>query len=346
VTGWSLAALEADVDRFHLGPVDLEVEPGRSVAVLGRSGAGKTTLLRAIAGFLPTRRGQVRRGATDVTDWAPERRGLGYVPQGLGLFPNRSVARNVAYPLEIRERNDARARTRALLERFSLTPLAARRPAQLSGGEAQRVALARALAADPELILWDEPWQGLDVEARHALSQVLHELREEERVPVIVVTHDPALAFSIADRFLILRDGAVRFASDATTLLDRPPDAFAARFVGFENVFDRDALERAGDSSLATWLGSVAGPEGVAFSAPTVGPGGGAGRWSGRVRSARPTPRGVVIESLSDGLPIVLRLDRVAGTPIPGVGSSLRYDLDPREIHALGGRGPVPEAGA
>jgi len=344
VIGWSLAGLEAEVDRFRLGPVDLEVEPGRSVAVLGRSGAGKTTLLRAIAGFLPARRGQVRRGSTDVTRWAPERRGLGYVPQGLGLFPNRSVARNVAYPLEIRERTDARSRTRALLERFDLTALAARRPAQLSGGEAQRVALARALAAEPELILWDEPWQGLDVEARQALSLVLHELREEERVPVIVVTHDPALAFSVADRFLILRDGAVRFASDATTLLDRPPDAFAARFVGFENVFDRDALERASGSALAAWLGAVAGPEGVAFSAPTVGPDPGTGRWTGRVRSARPTPRGVVIESFSDGFPIALRMERVAGRSIPGVGSTLRYDLDPRDIHALGGPGEAREA--
>jgi ABC-type sulfate/molybdate transport systems ATPase subunit len=349
VTGWVVEGLESDLDAFRLGPVDLAVPPGGAVAVLGRSGAGKTTLLRTIAGFLDARRGRILRDGTDVTDWPPERRGLGYVPQGLGLLPHRSVEGNVRYPFELRERPDAGARARALLERFSLTGLARRRPAQLSGGEAQRVALARALAADPALILWDEPWQALDVEARHELGLVLHDLRAVERIPVVVVTHDPALAFSLADRFVVMREGRVAFASDAPTLLDAPPDAFAARFVGFENVFDRPRLDGVRGSPLASWLLAHAGPEGVAFTAPSALTGGmtplaaGAYRSPGTVRSARPTPGGVVVEVLADGLSLTLRTPRSGSVPPPVAGTAVLFDLAPTDLHALGApRSPAP----
>jgi ABC-type sugar transport system ATPase subunit len=337
MSGWVVEALESDLAGFHLGPIDLTLAPGRAVAVLGRSGAGKTTLLRTLAGFIGCDRGRILRDGTDVTDCLPERRGLGYVPQGLGLFPHRTVERNVRYALELREHADARSRTHALLERFSLTGLADRRPGQLSGGEAQRVALARALAAEPELILWDEPWQALDVEARHELGLVLHDLREVERVPVVVVTHDPGLAFSLADRFLLLRGGRVDLASDATTLLDAPPDGFAARFVGFENVFDPARLKAAGPRALPTWLWDRSGPEGIAFVAPGLPSGGGPAPWHGLVRTARPTPDGVVIEVLADGLALVLRAPRVPGQSPPTAGARVAFDIDPSTLRPLGG---------
>jgi len=344
VSGWEIEALESDLGGFRLGPVDLALAPGTAVAVLGRSGAGKTTFLRTLAGFLAADRGRILRDGTDVTEWLPERRCLGYVPQGLALFPHRTVERNVRYPLELRERPDAAGRTRELLERFSLSKLADRRPSQLSGGEAQRVALARTLAADPELILWDEPWQALDVEARYELGLVLHELRETDRVPVVVVTHDPGLAFSLADRFLLLQDGRVELASDATALLDAPPNAFAARFVGFENVFDRTRLERRGAGGLAAWLLERAGPEGVAFAAPGPSAEGVPWRWTGTVRSARPTPDGVVVEMLADGLPLVLRAPRSRTVPPPLVGARIGFDIDPSALCALGAsRRSVPE---
>ena len=342
MSGWVVEALESDLGGFRLGPVDLELAPGSAVAVLGRSGAGKTTLLRTLAGFLEPRRGRILRDGTDVTGWLPERRQLGYVPQGLGLFPHRTVERNVRYPLEIRERADAKGRVRELLARFELSGLAERHPAQLSGGEAQRVALARALAAEPELILWDEPWQALDVEARHELGLVLHDLRETERLPVVVVTHDPGLAFSLADRFVLLRHGRVELASDATTLLDAPPDAFAARFVGFENVFDRPRLETARSTALATWLLDRAGPEGVAFAAPPAAADGTPRRWTGVVRSARPTPHGVVVEVLADGLPLTLRSPRSPTVRPPVSGASIGFDIDPGELCPLGASRRIP----
>ena len=344
MSGWVVDGVESDLGGFRLGPVDLEIAPGRAVAVLGRSGAGKTTLLRTIAGFLPADRGRILRDGTDVAGWPPERRGLGYVPQGLGLLPHRSVERNVRYPLELRERPDAAARTRELLERFSLTRLADRRPAQLSGGEAQRVAIARALAAEPALILWDEPWQALDVEARYELGHVLHELREQERVPVLVVTHDPGLAFSLADRFLLLRAGRVALATDATHLLDAPPDPFAARFVGFENVFDRARLDAGGSRGLAAWLLERSGPEGIAFAAPGVDGTGAPGPWRGVVRTARPTPEGVIVEAVVDGLPVVLRTSRSRTVPPPVAGGNVAFGIDPGALCPLGAsRRPTEE---
>jgi ABC-type Fe3+/spermidine/putrescine transport system ATPase subunit len=337
---WVVDRLEADLDTFHLGPVDLDIPAGSAVAVLGPSGAGKTTLLRSLAGFLPVEGGQVRRDGADVSDWLPEERRLGYVPQGLGLFPHRTVEGNVRYPLELQERTDGRQRSQALLERFHLTELARRYPARLSGGEQQRVALARALAAEPELILWDEPWQALDVQARYELGLVFHELREAEHVPVVVVTHDPALAFSVADSFLVLEGGRVRGQYDALTLLGHPPDPFVARFVGFDNVFDRALLEATPRTALRSWLLERAGPDGVALTCPTLPPPPGAAPvWEGTVRSARPGPLGLTVELLADELLLTLRVPPPWTPPLPALGGRMWFAIDPGSIHPLGSRG-------
>ena len=337
MTRWSVEGIESGLPGFHLGPVDLTLAPGRVVAVLGNSGAGKTTLLRTLAGFLPADAGRIVRDGVDLTDRPPEARHLGYVPQGLGLFPHRTVERNVSYPLEVRGRTDARARSRELLERFGLTALAQRHPARLSGGELERVALARALAAEPELVLWDEPWQALDVESRHELGLVFEELRETERVPVVVVTHDPALAFSVADTFLVLRGGKVQLYGDAATLISHPSDPFGARFVGFENVYDPESLAVGSPGSLAAWLSARAGPEGIAFARPVLPPGGTApGAWTGVVRSVRPTPEGLALMVRTDPLRVALRLPPPLTTAAPSVGSTVRFDVEEKSVYPLG----------
>jgi putative spermidine/putrescine transport system ATP-binding protein len=338
VTTWKVEGLESRLDQFHLGPVDLELGPGRAVAALGSSGAGKTTLLRTLAGFLPARSGRIFRDGVDITDWMPEERGLGYVPQGLGLFAHRTVERNVRFPLEVRGRRDARARTQELLERFHLVALEHRYPARLSGGEMQRVAIARALAAEPELIVWDEPWQALDVEARYELGQVLQELRETDRVPVLVVTHDPGLAFSLADRFVVLRHGHVQWQGEAGALLDRPFDRFTARFVGFENVYDRAELEARRATPFVAWLLERAGEDGIAFGRPVVaGPApGGAPAWGGSVRSVRPTPEGIAASLEVGGLAVAVRLAQPWTTPLPNAGATLAFVLDAGTLRPLG----------
>jgi putative spermidine/putrescine transport system ATP-binding protein len=346
---WIVDGLETDLDAFHLGPVHATLAPGNAVAVLGASGAGKTTLLRTLAGFLPVRGGRILRDGVDISDWLPEERQLGYVPQGLGLFPHRTVAANVRYPMEIRDRPDAERRTRELLEQFRLSPLANRYPARLSGGEQQRVALARTLAADPGLIVWDEPWQGLDVLARYELGLVLHELRQAERVPMVVVTHDPTLAFSVADSFLVLRGGQVREQCDAATLLRAPADPFAARFVGFENVFDAEALASGPVGSLRAWLLARSGPEGVAFASPTLGPGSAPPPlWEGLVRSARPNPHGFQVEVVAEGLGLSLRVAPPVLAPFPGIGTTVRFGIEPATLQPLGAAvsTPPPSPGA
>ncbi|MCI4366434.1 MAG: ABC transporter ATP-binding protein [Thermoplasmata archaeon] len=334
---WVVQGLEVDLDRFHLGPVDLTVAPGNAVAVLGTSGAGKTTLLRTIAGFVKVRRGRILRDGVDVTDWPPEERSLGYVPQGLGLFPHRTVEGNIRYPMELTDRPDAGPRAKALLEQFRLTALARRYPSRLSGGEQQRVAIARALAADPGLIVWDEPWQGLDVLARHELGVVLHDLRVTERVPMVIVTHDPALAFSVADSFVVLSAGRVREQCDAATLLRAPADPFAARFVGFENVYDVESLAPGAAGGLRAWLSARAGAEGIAFSSPRFPPEEAeVARWEGTVRSARPSPQGLTVEVLADDLLVTLRIPPPVAPPLPRLGERIRFGLDPASLQPLG----------
>ncbi len=331
---WTVEGLESSLGGFHLGPVDLSVGAGEAVAVLGRSGAGKTTLLRTLAGFLPAQGGRVLAGGSDITAWAPEHRGLGYVPQGLGLLPHRTVRANIVYPLELRDRPDPKRRVGELLEEFDLLALADRRPAALSGGERQRVAIARALAADPTLIVWDEPWQGLDVLARDELGRTLQRLRQRERIPVVIVTHDPALAFSVADTFLLLEAGRVRTRGDPARWISAPVDAFAARFAGYENVFDRTELAQEPAGSLGAWLAGRSGPEGVAFASPEAGVPGAA--WEGSVEAVRPSPDGTRIEVRSGGLPVQLRLDRAAPARLPTAGERIRFGVEPGAVRRLG----------
>ena len=334
---WRAEQLESELDHFHLGPVDLELRPGRAVAVLGASGSGKTTLLRTLAGFLPVRQGCLLRDGRDVSDWLPEERALGYVPQGLGLFPHRTVFGNVRYPMELRGVADADARTRTLLERFDLTRFERRHPARLSGGEQQRVAIARALAAEPELIIWDEPWQALDVEARYELGLVLKDLREVERIPVAFVTHDPALAFSLADSFVVLDQGRMRLTGGANDLLENPTDPFVARFVGYENVYDRSTLDPGRDHPFTAWLLERAGPEGVALGNPEAVPTIGVpSTWEGTVRSARPSPDGLRVELTVDDLLVALRLPKPWPAKAPAVGERIRFNVPPETVHPLG----------
>lgn len=337
MNNWACEALTADLGEFHLGPISLSLPAGRATALLGRSGAGKTTLLRALAGHLPCRSGRLLRDGEELTRAPPEARSVGYVPQGLGLFPHRTVEENVRYPLEVAGRPDAAERAAELLDRFRLRPLARRYPTKLSGGEAQRVALARALAREPALLLWDEPWQGLDVEARRELGLLLHALRRDERVPIALVTHDPELAFSVADRFAVLSNGRLAATTDAPSLLDAPPDAFTARFVGFENVLDRRTLDEADASPLSAWLAELAGPGGIAFPARALrrASAGEAG-FAGRLVSARPGPSGLTLEIGIGTLALLGREERAPGAPPPELGQELRIAIDRTSLHPLG----------
>ncbi|MCI4348615.1 MAG: ATP-binding cassette domain-containing protein [Thermoplasmata archaeon] len=339
MSAWSAEGLVVDRGGFRLGPVNLEVRPGESIAVLGRSGAGKTTLLRALAGLEPMVRGSLRRDGESMGRRAPERRGAVYVPPGLGLFPHRTARQNLRYPLELRGAGDDR-RLDEVIERFGITPFAHRRPSTLSEGEKERVAAGRALLADPGLLLWDEPLTSIDPAARRDLLEVLTEVVRTDHVPTVVVTHDSETAFTLADRCLVLDGGSTVFAGQTDDLVRSPPDAFAARFSGFENVWTVAEAELAGRACPPLRpLVARAGAGGLCFPAPSAfpPPSPHADLPLATVRRLAPAPSGYTVDAVVGGIGIRLRWDRTHGPPRGGDPVAFGISLD--EIRSLGRTG-------
>ncbi len=334
--------LTARLDGFALGPVDLEVPPGTALAVLGPSGAGKTTLLRAIAGFVPAYARELSVGGTPVAALPPEERRMGYVPQGLALFPHRTVEGNVAYPLEIRGAADTAARTRDLLDAWGLTRLARASVLSISGGEQQRTAMARALAAGPRLLLWDEPLAAVDALARRALIGSIRRVLQREGVSMLLVTHDAETAFAVADRFLVLDGGRALPPTTPARLVDRPPSRFAAELAGYDNVLAAEDLAGGPEGSLAAWLLARAGPGGIGIPSEAMRAAG-TGGWSGRVVGRRERPGGREIRVAVDGLELRLFERGVTSAGNGGIGDALRFSLDEDALRPIGGAG---EAGA
>jgi iron(III) transport system ATP-binding protein len=214
--------------------VDLDLEPSRVLALLGASGCGKTTLLRAIAGFDPPLAGSILLGARTLD--APgvhvpaERRAIGFVPQEGTLFPHLTVARNIAFGLDrIDKRN---GRVGEMLRLAKLEGLDRRYPHQISGGQQQRVALARALAPRPNLILLDEPFNGLDLALRRSVAADVIGMLRASAATAILVTHDPLEAFASADLVAVMHLGQIMQCGDPTTVYRNPANLQAARLTG------------------------------------------------------------------------------------------------------------------
>jgi molybdate transport system ATP-binding protein len=340
VSAWVVEGIVVEREGFRLGPVDFEVRPGESIAVLGRSGAGKTTLLRALAGLERVAEGSLRRDGDAMAARAAELRGAVYVPPGLGLFPHRTARQNLRYPLELRGAPDER-KLDAVVERFGIGAFAHRRPSTLSEGEKERVAAARALLAEPRLLLWDEPLTSIDPAARRDLLEVLTEVVQTDRVPTIVVTHDSETAFTLADRCLVLDHGATVFVGPTEELVRAPPDAFAARFSGFENVWSPSETDRAGRACPPLRpLRGLAGPGGLCFPAPLAAapsvPRGGVPLAT--VRRIAPAPSGYRLDADVGGVAIRLRWDRAHGTPRGGDAVTFEIPLaDVRPLRRPGG---------
>jgi len=244
----SAPALEVEnlslvLGAFALRGVSLALEPGEILVLMGPNGAGKSVILEAIAGFHRPAQGRVRIGGRDLTAAPPEARHVGYVFQNFALFPHLSVVQNVRFGMQARggtrfDASEGERRIAALLERFGLTRLAQRRPADLSGGEKQRVALARALATDPAVFLFDEPFSALDAATRDALRDELADFLRESRVPAIYVTHDYAEAMTFADQAAVVDGGAIAQSGPAEQVLSAPWTARIARMIGVENIVE------------------------------------------------------------------------------------------------------------
>lgn len=215
--------------------LDATLEVRGFTALLGVSGSGKTSLLRALAGLLPAR-GTPWEGAP------PQRRPVGYLPQGYALFPHLCAWRNVAFALD-GPRAERYREALGLLARMGLAEVAARHPRELSGGQQQRVALARALARRPQLLLLDEPTSALDAVTRDGVLAELIELIRAAGVPALAATHDPHLAM-MADHVALLADGRIVQQGTATEVFTHPVSFTAARLVGIRNLFTADVIAR------------------------------------------------------------------------------------------------------
>jgi putative spermidine/putrescine transport system ATP-binding protein len=220
-----------------LDALDLDIAGGELIALLGPSGCGKTTALRAIAGFDRPDGGRVLVDGRDVTDVPASKRDMGMVFQAYSLFPNLSVADNVAFGLRVRHRgkDEQRRRAEELLELVGLADRRDRYPHQLSGGQQQRVALARALAVAPQVLLLDEPLSALDAQVRVQLRDEIRRIQLELGITTVFVTHDQAEALSVADRVGVLREGRLEQVASPHDLYERPATVFVASFVGTMN---------------------------------------------------------------------------------------------------------------
>jgi osmoprotectant transport system ATP-binding protein len=253
-------------DEAAVNELSLTIPAGEVCVLVGPSGAGKTTAMKMVNRLIEFDEGDIRIDGTSVRDHdaAELRRGIGYVIQQVGLFPHMTVADNVATVPRLLgwPRARIRERTAELLELVGLEPeYAGNYPAQLSGGQRQRVGLARALAADPTLMLMDEPFGALDPITRDRLQLEFLRLHEDVRKTVIFVTHDIDEAIKLGDRIAILREGGVLAQYDTPDrILAHPADDFVARFVGADRGLKRLALRRLAEIDLEPLDGPA--PEG------------------------------------------------------------------------------------
>jgi sulfate transport system ATP-binding protein len=221
-------------DFVALHDIDVSIGSGELTALLGPSGGGKSTLLRIIAGLESPDSGTVEIEGIEATHLPPQKRNVGFVFQHYAAFKHLTVARNVAFGLEIRKRpkDEVRRRVQELLELVHLEQFADRLPSQLSGGQRQRMALARALAVEPTVLLLDEPFGALDAKVRKELRDWLRRLHDEVHVTTVFVTHDQEEALEVADQIVVINEGRVEQIGTPDELYDTPANEFVMGFLG------------------------------------------------------------------------------------------------------------------
>ena len=221
-----------------LNGIDLKVEPGEFITLLGSSGCGKTTTLRIISGLEVPDSGTVLLEGADVTNTEPDKRGVHTVFQNYALFPHMTVEANIGYSLRIRgvKKPEIKSRVREMLELVQLEGFGSRMPGELSGGQRQRVAIARSVIDSPKVLLLDEPLGALDLQLRRMMQTELKRLQKKLGITFIYITHDQEEALNMSDRIAVMRDGLFEQLGTPNEIYDRPKTAFVARFVGSANI--------------------------------------------------------------------------------------------------------------
>lgn len=245
--------------------LEAEFRAGEGVTVLyGASGAGKTLTLESIAGFATPDAGRILLedrllfDAESGVNLRPQARHCGYVFQNHALFPHMTLRENLAFAAERLPRLERHRKVTAMLERFRLAEIAGRYPREVSGGQKQRCSIGRALIGNPRALLLDEPARGLDSDLRQDLYDLLRELRREHHIPMLLVTHDLAECFALADTLLIFSGGRIVQSGDARRVFEQPASPEVARLLGIANLFEAEvlALDPARDTSRVRAFGA------------------------------------------------------------------------------------------
>jgi putative spermidine/putrescine transport system ATP-binding protein len=337
-------AVEGLVKRFGevvaLDGVSLDIASGELLTILGPSGSGKTTLLKVVAGFEAPDAGTVRVDGVDITAMPPARRDIGMVFQNYALFPHLSVARNVAFPLEMRNVPQAEIERRVgeTLGLVELEGYEKRLPRQLSGGQQQRVALARAIVFNPRLLLLDEPFGALDRKLRETMQLEVRRLQRRLGLTTIFITHDQEEALVLSDRIAVMNRGAIQQVASTTEIYERPANDFVADFVGESNIFRGTVTEVGsvtldlGRRLLIAHPAPVGSRVGVLMRPERFG--GGANTFKGEITEAVYLGSSVKLRlACDDGIELIVR-QPVAG-PLPVAGSRITAAIAPEAIHVF-----------
>ena len=337
---------------FAVNDVSLTVVPGELLTLLGPSGCGKTTTLRMIAGFEQPTSGSIHIGDRDVTGLRANERNIGFVFQNYAIFPHLSVFENVAYGLRVQNKADDEIKraVQEVLELVGLSGYAQQQPHQLSGGEQQRVALARAIVFKPRILLFDEPLSNLDASLRNRMRFEFAALHRQLGTTTVYVTHDQIEAMTLADRIVVMREGAIEQIGSPAELYQSPVNRFVAGFIGSPQMnFLDGTVTDAGAAGPALELVSgerIALPAGhnLAIGAPvTIGvrP----EHWHPAPDEAGLTLRADFIERLGSGVNIHLH-QQTPDRPLlvwhhiepakVSEGETIRLVPDPAHLHLFG----------
>ncbi len=226
-------------DFVAVRDANVHIKGGDFFSFLGPSGCGKTTILRAVSGFLDPSEGKVLIGGNNMIGIGPNKRPTALIFQNLALFPLMKVWENITFSMEIRGASSAERRKRAdeLLDMIALPDQGDKFPSELSGGQRQRVAIARALCAEPDVLLLDEPLSALDLKLRQHMRTELREIQKRVGITFIYITHDQGEALTMSDDIAVMRAGVIDQIGDGKAIYNDPATAFAASFVGENNVF-------------------------------------------------------------------------------------------------------------
>jgi len=338
--------LSIDLGEFHLRDISLHIHDGEYMVLLGPTGAGKTVLVECIVGIHRPDTGRILIDGRDATRLYPEERNVGFVPQDYALFPNMTVADNVAYGLKARRlpKAEVAERVERMMRLLEVDHLRERLPLNLSGGEKQRVALGRALATEPRVLLLDEPLAALDENLRSELAAELRRVHQAVRGTFLHVCHSFEEAAEVADRVAIINEGRIVQVGTLEEIIARPASLFVARFTRARNILEGHAEPVDGGCRvqvgpglfLESHAGSLSGPVAVAIrpedielSAEVVGRR--ANCFTATVASIRQCPTHLEVHlALPDDVSLVAY--RGPGSGPSRVGATVEACVDPRRV--------------